>query len=65
MPAEEGVSERVVVVVSGGEPLDPHAALAVPAGLLKAAADGAPRLIHQCGRRYDAPSVTGSSEQPG
>ena len=33
------MSERVVVVVSGGEPLDPHAALAVPAGAPVVAAD--------------------------
>ena len=33
------MSERVVVVVSGGEPLDPRAALAVPAGAPVVAAD--------------------------
>jgi len=39
MPAEEGVSERVVVVVSGGEALNPQVALAVPAGAPVVAAD--------------------------
>jgi thiamine pyrophosphokinase len=39
MPAEEGVSEEIVVVVSGGEPPDPRAALAVPAGAPVVAAD--------------------------
>jgi thiamine pyrophosphokinase len=39
MPAEEGVPEAVVVVVSGGEPLDPLAALAVAPGVPVVAAD--------------------------
>jgi thiamine pyrophosphokinase len=39
MPAEEGVSEEVVVVVSGGEPPDPRAALSVPLGAPVVAAD--------------------------
>jgi thiamine pyrophosphokinase len=39
MPAEEGVSEEIVVVVSGGEPPDPRAALAVPLGTPVVAAD--------------------------
>jgi thiamine pyrophosphokinase len=39
MPAEEGVSEEIVVVVSGGEPPDPRAALAVPLGAPVVAAD--------------------------
>src|SRR5687767_2516446 len=39
MPAEEGVSEEVVVVVSGGEPPDPRAARAVPPGAPVVAAD--------------------------
>jgi thiamine pyrophosphokinase len=39
MPAEEGVSEEVVVVVSGGEPPDPRAARAVPLGAPVVAAD--------------------------
>jgi thiamine pyrophosphokinase len=39
MPAEEGVSEEIVVVVSGGEPPDPRAALAVPLGAPVIAAD--------------------------
>jgi thiamine pyrophosphokinase len=39
MPAEEGVSKEVVVVVSGGEPPDPRAALAVPLGTPVVAAD--------------------------
>jgi thiamine pyrophosphokinase len=39
MPAEEGVSEETVVVVSGGEPPDPRAALAVPLGAPVVAAD--------------------------
>jgi thiamine pyrophosphokinase len=39
MPAEEGVSEEVVVVVSGGEPPDPRAARAVPANAPVVAAD--------------------------
>jgi thiamine pyrophosphokinase len=39
MPAEEGVSEEIVVVVSGGEPPDQRAALAVPAGAPVVAAD--------------------------
>jgi thiamine pyrophosphokinase len=39
MPAEEGVSEEVVVVVSGGEPPDRRAALAVPLGAPIVAAD--------------------------
>jgi thiamine pyrophosphokinase len=39
MPAEEGVSEEVVVVVSGGEPPDPRAALAAPLGAPVIAAD--------------------------
>jgi thiamine pyrophosphokinase len=44
MPAEEGVSERVVVVVAGGEPPEPGAALAVPLGATVIAADGG--LVH-------------------
>jgi thiamine pyrophosphokinase len=39
MPAEEGVSEEVVVVVSGGEPPDPRAARAVPPDAPVVAAD--------------------------
>jgi thiamine pyrophosphokinase len=39
MPAEEGVSEEIVVVVSGGEPPDPGAALDVPLGAPVVAAD--------------------------
>jgi thiamine pyrophosphokinase len=39
MPAEEGVSEEVVVVVSGGAPPDPGAALAAPLGAPVVAAD--------------------------
>jgi thiamine pyrophosphokinase len=39
MPAEEGVAERVVVVVAGGEAPGPRAALAVPAGATVIAAD--------------------------
>jgi thiamine pyrophosphokinase len=39
MPAEEGVSEEVVVVVSGGEPPDPRAASAAPLGARVVAAD--------------------------
>jgi thiamine pyrophosphokinase len=39
MPAEEGVSEETVVVVSGGEAPDPHAARAVPLGVPVVAAD--------------------------
>jgi thiamine pyrophosphokinase len=39
MPAEEGVSERVVVVVSGGEPPAPRVALEVPVGAPVVAAD--------------------------
>jgi thiamine pyrophosphokinase len=39
MPAEEGVSEEVVVVVSGGEPPDPLAAFAAPLGVPLVAAD--------------------------
>jgi thiamine pyrophosphokinase len=39
MPAEEGVSEEVVVVVSGGEPPSPFAARAVPLGAPVVAAD--------------------------
>jgi thiamine pyrophosphokinase len=39
MPAEEGVSEEIVVVVSGGEPPSPFAALAVPFGAPVVAAD--------------------------
>jgi thiamine pyrophosphokinase len=39
MPAEEGVSEEVVVVVSGGEPPHPRAALAAPLGAPVVAAD--------------------------
>ena len=34
MPAEEGVSEKIVVVVAGGEAPRAEAALAVPAGAL-------------------------------
>jgi thiamine pyrophosphokinase len=40
MPAEEGVSEEVVVVVAGGESPRPDAALAVPLGATVIAADG-------------------------
>jgi thiamine pyrophosphokinase len=39
MPAEEGVSEEIVVVVSGGAPPVPHAALEVPLGAPVIAAD--------------------------
>jgi thiamine pyrophosphokinase len=39
MPAEEGVAERVVVVVAGGEAPGRQAALAVPAGATVIAAD--------------------------
>jgi thiamine pyrophosphokinase len=39
MPAEEGVSEEVVVVVSGGDPPAPRSALAVPLGATVIAAD--------------------------
>jgi thiamine pyrophosphokinase len=39
MPAEEGVPEEIVVVVSGGEPPDPRAALAIPLGAPVVAAD--------------------------
>jgi thiamine pyrophosphokinase len=39
MPAEEGVSEEIVVVVSGGEPPDRRATLAVPPGAPVVAAD--------------------------
>jgi thiamine pyrophosphokinase len=39
MPAEEGVSEEIVVVVSGGEPPDPRAALVAPLGVPVVAAD--------------------------
>src|SRR5688572_3968072 len=39
MPAEEGVSEEIVVVVSGGEPPDPRAAFGVPRGAPVVAAD--------------------------
>jgi thiamine pyrophosphokinase len=39
MPAEEGVSEEIVVVVSGGEPPDSRAALAAPLGAPVVAAD--------------------------
>jgi thiamine pyrophosphokinase len=39
MPAEEGVSEEIVVVVSGGEPPDRRAVSAVPPGASVIAAD--------------------------
>src|SRR5580765_1906881 len=39
MPAEEGVSEEVVVVVAGGNPPSPESALAVPLGAPVIAAD--------------------------
>jgi thiamine pyrophosphokinase len=39
MPAEEGVPEEVVVVVAGGDPPAPSAALAVPLGSPVVAAD--------------------------
>jgi thiamine pyrophosphokinase len=39
MPAEEGVSEQIVVVVSGGNPPTPHAAAHVPSGATVIAAD--------------------------
>jgi thiamine pyrophosphokinase len=39
MPAEEGVSEEVVVVVSGGEPPDSRAAAVAPLGVPVVAAD--------------------------
>jgi thiamine pyrophosphokinase len=39
MPAEEGVSEELVVVVAGGDPPAPSAALAVPPGAPVVAAD--------------------------
>jgi thiamine pyrophosphokinase len=40
MPAEEDVSDEVVVVVAGGEPPRPEAALLVPLGATVIAADG-------------------------
>jgi thiamine pyrophosphokinase len=40
MPAEEGVSNEVIVVVAGGAPPDPQAALAVPLSPRVIAADG-------------------------
>jgi thiamine pyrophosphokinase len=40
MPAEEGVSEKIVVVVAGGEAPRPEAAQAVPPGAEVIAADG-------------------------
>jgi thiamine pyrophosphokinase len=40
MPAEEGVSDEVAVVVTGGPPPDPESALAVPLGARVIAADG-------------------------
>jgi len=40
MPAEEGVSNEVVVVVAGGNPPDPESVLAVPLGARVIAADG-------------------------
>jgi thiamine pyrophosphokinase len=39
MPAEEGVSNEVIVVVAGGDPPDPSSALAVPLGAPVIAAD--------------------------
>jgi thiamine pyrophosphokinase len=39
MPAEEGVSNEVAVVVAGGDPPDPESALAVPLGARVIAAD--------------------------
>jgi thiamine pyrophosphokinase len=39
MPAEEGVSNEVIVVVAGGNPPDPESALAVPLGARVIAAD--------------------------
>ena len=39
MPAEEGVSEKVIVVVAGGDPPDPESARAVPPGARVIAAD--------------------------
>lgn len=39
MPAEEGVSKEIVVVVAGGDAPAPSAALAVPLGALVVAAD--------------------------
>jgi thiamine pyrophosphokinase len=39
MPAEEGVSDELVVVVAGGGPLSPRAAEAVPRGAVVIAAD--------------------------
>jgi thiamine pyrophosphokinase len=39
MPAEEGVSDEVAVVVAGGPPPDPASALAVPLGARVIAAD--------------------------
>jgi thiamine pyrophosphokinase len=39
MPAEEGVSNGVIVVVAGGDPPDPESALAVPLGARVIAAD--------------------------
>src|SRR6188474_218149 len=40
MPAEEGVSEKMVVVIAGGEVPRPEAALAVPPGAEVIVADG-------------------------
>jgi len=39
MPAEEGVSNEVIVVVAGGNPPDPESARAVPPGARVIAAD--------------------------
>jgi len=39
MPAEEGVSNEVIVVVAGGGPPDPESALAIPLGARVIAAD--------------------------
>jgi thiamine pyrophosphokinase len=39
MPAEEGVSQKLVVVVAGGPPPRPEAALGVPLGAMVIAAD--------------------------
>lgn len=39
MPAEEGVSNEVIVVVAGGDPPDPESTLAIPLGARVIAAD--------------------------
>jgi len=49
MPAEEGVSEQVVVVVAGGEPPLPEAVLGVPLGAHVVAADRGLEHAHVLG----------------